>query len=181
MLYAALLAAGIVSAEPAFEPYWGLREFGLVAGASAGTSFLGSGPRWAGSPLVGVSVETGWEHARLWFGFESYPTYTFVWDAPVYGYEFLMQTVGLMGGGDTLRAGPWLTVGFAAGGWGLRALLTPHWPNRDRNHGLELRAAQMMGEHYQLTVGWHHSWVPRTWDDQAKPLSHPEDFELDEP
>jgi len=176
MLYAALLAAGIVSAEPAFEPHWGLREFGLVAGGAVGTGCLGKAHCTSASPMVGLSVETGWEHARLWLGFESYPFYVIEY-LPANSFEIAMQTFGLMGGGDVIRGGPWVTLGASSAGWGFRAVYTPSWPNRDRNHGVELRVSRMQGVHTQLTVGWHHSWVPRTWDDRAKPPTYP----LDEP
>jgi hypothetical protein len=172
-MYSTLLAA-LLSSSP-FGPQWEVREFGMLIGGSCGASVWSGGRAYSGSPVVGVSFESGYERARLWLGLESYPTYFYDVDSTIFGAELAMFAMGPMFGADVVRGGPWITMGFTTMGVGGRFVLTPRWPERHRNHGVELRVAAMMENHYQITIGWRHSWWPRTAEKPDTREGYPED------
>lgn len=147
-------------------PGFRLRAVTLSLGATAGwqeaCGGIGGKCRdWvAASPFVDLSLELGGRAARLWTGFQSAPTYSYLVAYSSLGMELGELELGVMFGGEHLRAGVGAFGGFYAAGGIARAEILPWTGKHGRLHGFDVRTQVLVAD--PLAWQWvaAYTWTP---------------------
>lgn len=148
-------------------PGFRLRAVTLSLGATAGWQeacggFGGRCRDWvAVSPFFDLSLELGGSTARLWTGFQSAPTYSYLLGYSTLGMELGELELGVMFGGDHFRAGIGAFGGFIAAGAIARAEILPWTGKYGRLHGFDVRTqvlVTMSAPAWQCVAAY--TWTP---------------------